>query len=533
LGPEGANHFLATSSAGGGLQVLVCGLAKRVTAESAQRAALGAGAILLDVISADDQRTTFERLELIRQARPDMVLLAGGIDGGEKVDFALEFCDLLNSAKPAPRFGQTYTMPVIYAGNSKAAPLVQDTLQAGFDLSIVPNLRPSFSEENLQPTRVQIHELFLNHVMAQAPGYAALLEQVTAPILPTPVAVGKIMTHLAEQEEINILGVDIGGATTDVFSVYDGQYHRTVSANIGMSYSAGNVLMQAGVTNVARWLPFSLSAQELQDSVLHKMLYPTTVPATLRDLMIEQALAREALRLALQQHNGLVVHLPDEQGGLGGPLSSLQSTSIFTSEATGLLDMSRIELIVGSGGVLSHTPRRAQAALILLDAFLPRGYSYLAVDSIFMMPHLGALSDLYPEIALEVLEKDCIIPLGPSFSLFGEKQALTADQACLEYKVITASGVQQGSLVGGEVRLLPIARDEEVDVILTPLRGLDIGAGRGRVLQRKVKGGVVGLILDARGRDCFEPQMAQQAAALAAVGAFTEHELAAVMRGED
>ena len=313
IGPDGVDHFLVTSSAGGGLQVLVCGLAKKVTAESAERAALGAGAILLDVLSADDGRSTYTRLEAIRRSRPDMVLLAGGIEGGEKVNFALEFCDLLNSAKPAPRFGQSYTMPVIYAGNSKAAPVVSDTLQDDFELHVVPNLRPSFSEEDLQPTRLQIHELFLNHVMAQAPGYGSLLEQTTAPILPTPVAVGRIMTHLAEQEGINILGVDIGGATTDIFSVYDGQFHRTVSANLGMSYSAGNVLTAAGIANIQRWLPFVVDTAELADEILHKMIHPTTVPATLRDLLIEQALAREALRLALGQHNSLVVHLPERE----------------------------------------------------------------------------------------------------------------------------------------------------------------------------------------------------------------------------
>jgi uncharacterized protein (TIGR01319 family) len=520
--------FLATSSAGGGLQVLVCGLVKAVTAESAERAALGAGAILLDVFSTDDGRPVFKRMEALRQARPDMVLLAGGVDGNMSVDFAVEFCDMLNSSKPQPRFGKTYSMPVIYAGNNLAAPLVQDTLDEAFDLSVMPNLRPGFDEENLGPTRDKIHELFLSHVMEQAPGYFALKRQTSAPILPTPLAVGRIMTHLAERDKANILGADIGGATTDVFSVIDGTFNRTVSANLGMSYSSGNVLVNAGVANILRWLPFPYDETELENAIANKLIHPTSVPVTLRDLLIEQALAREALQLSLRQHIELATELPGhERSALKKALSS-QSEN-FKSHAQ-VIDLSKIDLLIGSGGVLSHAPRRAQAAAILLDAFQPKGFCFLAVDSIFMMPHLGALTQLNSDAALNVLEKDCFIRLGPSFSLSGLPNSPgLLGKPVLKYNFSSPSGEQQGTVAYGDILVLPLPVGTSGKIRLQPSEGGDVGRGRNGALQMEVNGGVVGVVLDCRGRDVVhldvQHNWKQQVKWLKALGAFTEAEL--------
>ncbi len=531
-GPGGCTDFLATSSAGGGLQILVCGLVKQVTAESAQRAALGAGAILLDVLSADDGRTVFQRMEAIRGARPDMILLAGGVDGAVKTDFAVEFCDILNSARPKPRFGQGFRLPVIYAGNATARPLVSDTLNELFELHVVPNLRPGFGEENLQPTRQRIHDLFLSHVMQQAPGYEKLQAQTTAPILPTPVAVGQIMTRLAERDKISILGADIGGATTDIFSVLDGQFNRTVSANLGMSYSAGNVLRSAGAAAIQRWLPFAVETSALADTVAHKLINPTSVPATFRDLLIEQALAREALRLALMQHTELIVEVPRE---LSAAARALLTAPKFLTRGKHLIDLERIDLLVGSGGVLSHAPVRAQAALMLLDAFQPLGYTYLAVDSIFMMPHLGVLAQVDVDAALHVLERDCFVRLGPSFSLFG----MPADHCrlgrpALTFTLETRQGKIQKTVDGGEILILPLPSGETGTIHLHPLGGGDIGAGKGAALSKEVLGGVVGVILDCRGRplpaldeaDCAALQRRWQAAA----GAYAPEQMVAAGR---
>ncbi|HRR98883.1 MAG TPA: glutamate mutase L, partial [Candidatus Sumerlaeia bacterium] len=296
-GKEGVDIYISTSSAGGGLQMLVAGAVKAMTAESAQRAALGAGAIVMDVLASNDGRLPHQKIARIRSLRPDMILLSGGTDGGT-VTHVVEMAEFISAANPRPRLGQTYTLPVIYAGNIAARENIKDVLEKKTTLYITDNIRPTLERENLFPARQEIQNLFMEHVMAQAPGYGKLKEWVEVPIMPTPGAVGYLIHAVAEEEGINVMGVDIGGATTDVFSDFDGNFNRTVSANLGMSYSVSNVLAEAGLQNVLRWLPFEIEEEDLANRIKNKMIRPTTIPHTKNELIIEQALAREALRLA-------------------------------------------------------------------------------------------------------------------------------------------------------------------------------------------------------------------------------------------
>ncbi|MFO0045429.1 MAG: glutamate mutase L, partial [Armatimonadota bacterium] len=248
---DGADYYVSTSSAGGGLQMMVAGVVKAMSAESAERAGLGAGAILMDTLAVDDGRKDFQKVERLRQLRPDIILMSGGTDGGN-VDRLVEMAEVIRRADPKPRFGDM-KLPVIFAGNKEASGKVSAVLGEGIATMVVDNLRPSLDTENLGPAREEIHEMFLEHVMQQAPGYSKLLDWASFEVMATPNAVGKLLNEYARQEGINVLGVDIGGATTDVFSVFESTpggeriYNRTVSANLGMSYSICNVLKEAGV----------------------------------------------------------------------------------------------------------------------------------------------------------------------------------------------------------------------------------------------------------------------------------------------
>ena len=347
--------------------MMVAGVVMTMTAESAARAALGAGAIVMDTIASNDGRLPHQRVSRIRKLRPDMILLSGGIDGGT-VSHVAELADLIGAADTRPRFGTGFELPVIYAGNIKARDVVQKALEEKSDLSIVDNLRPTLERENLAPARQKIHDLFMEHVMAHAPGYKKLMAWTDVPIMPTPGAVGLLIETIARKEGIDAIGVDIGGATTDVFSVFGGVFNRTVSANLGMSYSVSNVLAEAGLENIMRWLPFRMEEGDLRNRIRNKMIRPTTIPQTLRELIMEQSIAREALRLAFEQHKSMAV-------GLKGIQQQRTISDAFAQTATGvtLVDMISLDILVGSGGVLSHAPRRQQAALMLIDGFLPEG----------------------------------------------------------------------------------------------------------------------------------------------------------------
>jgi uncharacterized protein (TIGR01319 family) len=488
---EGCDIYISTSSAGGGLQMMVAGVIREMTAESAKRAALGAGAIVMDVIASNDKRRPHEQIQRIRELRPDMILISGGVDGGTTTH-VVQIAELVAPAKPRPRFGSGYKLPIIYAGNKEAAPLVSNVLEKGFALTVVDNLRPVLERENLGPARDAIHELFLEHVMAHAPGYDKLIEWADAPIMPTPGAVGNILQTIASQRRINVVGVDIGGATTDVFSVFDGVFNRTVSANLGMSYSIANVCAEAGMENILRWVTADMEPREIRNRVKNKMIRPTTIPQTLEALLFEQAVAREALRLAYIQHKAFATTLKGVQR---------QRTvgDLFQQEASGasIVDNMKLDLLVGSGGVLSHAPRMHQTAMMLIDAFEPEGFTRLAKDSIFMMPHLGVLAQVHPQASLEVFERDCLIFLGTCVAAKGVGRV---GKPCFKYAVRSASATQSGEMNFGDVKLLPLREGERAAVIIEPEKGFDVGAGLGKAVQREAHGGTVGLILDARGR---------------------------------
>ncbi len=492
---NGIDLYLSTSSAGGGLQMIVAGVVSNMTTRSAERAALGAGAIVMDAISFDDGRQPYERVQRIRHLRPDIVLLSGGTDGGT-VTHPVELAETVLQADPRPRFGDTLKLPIIYAANEKARAEVEDLLAKRFSFVAVENVRPTLENENLAPARDAIHELFLNHVMSHAPGYKKLLGWSPVPILPTPGAFGDMVLVAAKQRNQQILAVDIGGATTDVFSVIfteeaeNGvQFHRTVSANLGMSYSVANVLLEAGEANIERWLPFPLSWTELRDRLRNKMIRPTSIPHTIEDLLLEQAVSREALRLAFLHHKRLAV-------GLKGKKRKRTIGDVFKQGSAGdEFDLMAIDLIIGSGGVLSHAPDRKSAALMLVDAFQPQGVTALAVDSIFMMPHLGVFSSVHPEAATEILERDCLVSLGTVVAPTGTGKH-GQDLLEVEFPDGSKTTVRCGELVRRE-----LADGEQISLKLTPLRSwANVGAGPGKSRTVLVSGGHAGLIIDGRGR---------------------------------
>ncbi|MFN3684171.1 MAG: glutamate mutase L [Fimbriimonadaceae bacterium] len=483
---EASDLYVSTSSAGGGLQMMVAGVVKAMSAESAERAALGAGAILMDTLAVDDGRKDYQKVERLRQLRPDIILMSGGTDGGTK-SHLIDMAEIVHRADPKPRFGDM-KLPVIYAGNKDAREEVKQVLGDSIAVKIVDNLRPSLDRENLDPARDEIHEMFLEHVMQQAPGYSKLLEWTSEEVMATPNAVGKLMKAYADQEGINILGVDIGGATTDVFSVFGGVYNRTVSANLGMSYSICNVLKETGIENIARWVPFTIDPAEVRNRLRNKMIRPTTIPQTYEDLLIEHAVAREALRLAFEHHKTLA-------RGLTGMQQQRDVGQIFDQKASGetLVKMMELNMIIGSGGVLSHAPRRAQSALMMMDAYQPEGITMLTVDSIFMMPHLGVLSEHFYEAAKQVFEYDCIVKCGHCIAPVGTGKE---GDPCVTVK---GDGVNL-SVRFGQIAVIPCGRGEFKELTIEPARGFNVGAGKGKPVTAKLEGGTVGIIVDARGR---------------------------------
>jgi uncharacterized protein (TIGR01319 family) len=497
----GVDLYCTTSSAGGGLQMMVGGFIKAITAESANRAALGAGSIVMDVFAENDGRAPYQKIRRIRSLRPDMILVAGGTDGGDTTH-VIQLIELIKAADPKPRLGVSYKLPLVYAGNKDVRPQAQSLLGENFALEIVDNLRPVLEVENTEPARRAVHELFMEHVMSHAPGYPNLMKWTDVDIMPTPAGEGIAIQLIADTFKKNTIGVGLGGATTNVYSVVDSRFVRSVSANLGMSYSVSNVMKEAGLANIMRWLPFERDEEDIGRRLSNKMIRPTTIPQTLEELIIEHSVAREALRLGLGHHKSIATRLKGMKLGEG-----MERGTFFDQElAETYIDMLTLEVIAGTGGLLSHAPDRIQSMMILTDAWQPEGVTWMFQDSVFMMPHLGVLSTVYRDAAWNIFEKDCLVRLGTNIAPKGQ---ITPGSEVMKVSWTNPDGSEfQETVRGGEIKRIKLPDGVEVDALVEPARGLDVGAEPGKSLEAKVIGGIGGVILDGRGRPIQLPDEA-------------------------
>jgi len=492
-GEAGVDLYCTTSSAGGGLQMMVGGFIMDITAESANRAALGAGAIVMDVFAEDDGRAPYQKIRRIRSLRPDMILVAGGTDGGDTTH-VIQLIELIKAADPKPRLGISYHLPLVFAGNKDVRPQAQGLLGENFALEIVDNLRPVLEVENTEPARQAVHELFMEHVMSHAPGYPRLMKWTDIDIMPTPAGEGMAIQLIGDTFKKNTIGVGLGGATTNVYSVVDTRFVRSVSANLGMSYSVCNVMKESGIHNIIRWLPFDRDEEDIGRRLSNKMIRPTTIPQTLEELIIEHSVAREALRLGLEHHKSIASRLKGVRLGAGILRGSIWDQALDET----YIDMLNLEIIAGTGGLLSHAPDRIQSMQILNDAWLPEGVTWMFQDSVFMMPHLGVLSTVHRDAAWNIFDKDCLVRLGTVVAPRGSvKSGLEVFKISME---MPDGSTLEESVNGGEIKRVMLPEDVTVKATVHPRRSFDMGMERGNEIEAEIMGGIGGVILDGRGR---------------------------------
>ena len=344
-------NYLTTSSAGGGLRILVIGLTLLDTVCSAERVAYGAGGIVVNSLSIDDKRNNLERLQTLNSTRPDIILFCGGTDGGTTYG-VLRFAINLSLANIKQKFSENTNIPLVYAGNKDAVNFIESVLKCKFDLQVIDNIRPTIREENLEHAKEVIHNLFLNNVMEIAPGYPYVKKIVDTDILPTPVGVLNTMKLLGNTTD-NVIAFDMGGATTDVYTNIQSKHNRSVSANYGMSYSMGNIVLESnfiidfrpyikailGINNekeytlkkkqeqtsitssvsYVNFIPTKRRVYENDDDVesneqikvlkeyflnyvANKVLYPDSIPKNDFDLFIEHIIAISGIKMSILAH---------------------------------------------------------------------------------------------------------------------------------------------------------------------------------------------------------------------------------------
>jgi len=478
----------ATSSAGGGLVMIVAGLVKRVTAASAERAEIGAGAVVRETIALDDGRPPYWKIELLRRLQPDMILLAGGFDQG--AEFGPVFlAELLAQADLRCKFDPSSRPPVLFAGNASAFHYVKDILEPQYLCLSTKNIRPGPYRENLEPAHDAVHDIFMEHVMSRAPGYDRFAQWVAAPIMPTPAAMGQLLEVASSVLKKRILAVDIGGATTDVFTAINGRVQRTVSANLGMSYSSLNVVDQFGATSLQTLMQHPVGDHDLLDLVGSKYLRPVRLPETPIEREVECSIAAVAVREAVRAHLRVVQNkiLSRGRDGLGYGKEAVETTEQLTNEP---IDLRDYDIVIGSGGILSHSPRDTTMA-ILVNALNPNRPIELAVDADFTFPQLGVLAGIDEESAMQFFHEIGLAPLGRLIPCRGKHKSATV---AVEIEAAGTSGYARQSVLCGETAVIgPESAGHEIHIRKKRLKPTETHCVIGRETTPRV-------IIDARNR---------------------------------
>ena len=391
----------ACSSAAGGLRMVTSGLVPELTGEAAKLASLGAGAKVVGIYAF---QLTEDDLDEIRQAKPDIFLLVGGTDGGNTE------C-ILHNAKMLATLDADF--PIVVAGNRTAARECQRILE-GREVYVCPNVMPKFGVLNIDPTQKQIREIFLNRII-QAKGLSKASELLSDIMMPTPSAVLQAMELLAQGCEGetgigDLVAVDVGGATTDVYSIADGMpahmntvykglpepfAKRTVEGDIGMRYSIQGIVDAAGLDTVSQIS--GLSKERVTELVEDLKIHTDKVPNGDPELeALDHALASMAIREAVTRHAGTIEETYTMMG-----LTYVQSGKNLTG----------VKQIVVTGGSLIHTKQTEKiASYALYSPAQPTSLRPKAadvwVDRTYILAAMGLLSSYYPQTALRIMKKE-------------------------------------------------------------------------------------------------------------------------------
>jgi uncharacterized protein (TIGR01319 family) len=392
---------LGCSSAAGGLKMVAIGLVPELTAEAAKRAALGAGAKVQGVFC--HELSEYE-LEEIAALQPDIILLAGGTDGGNKEV-------ILHNAKLIA--GMKRDVPVVVAGNKSVAPTVVRILSEHMSEVVhTENVMPRLNELNIEPARQTIRGVFLKKIV-EAKGLNKANKFVDRMVMPTPAAVLKAAELLSvgtphEKGLGDLMVVDIGGATTDIYSIAKGEptranvalrglpepfAKRTVEGDLGMRYSATALLKAAGAALIAG---YAETGEEAVARYVHKVEKEIEyLPVNEQEERLEIAMGRTCTKLGADRHTG-------------------QVESIYTLNGTAFVqtgkDLTKVTMVVGTGGVIVNHQRPAEILRgIVYDETAPQFLKpevpeYL-IDKEYIMAAMGLLAEEYPDTAVRMMKK--------------------------------------------------------------------------------------------------------------------------------
>lgn len=476
---SGVDAAVLVSSAGGPLRLMTLGPGRESLAMLLQRALSGLFIQIetqpLPPPDAALGESDLHRLAShLRAIQPHAALIIGpptptpGNAVAASAQSVAQAIDLLQPTAMDVSYPRPPGFPVIFSGAQADAQTVTTLLQGRTEAQSVDALSPS----TLSPLTRAVSALYESSVLREAPGFATLRRMVTTPPIATVTSLGGVARFLAHHHRMNVVAVDVGANSTELAgATAKGEYLPAVHPTAGVGAGGGQLARAVGPDSILRWITAPIDEDVLRENILTHVVRPRMLPATPLALEIQYALAREAIRLAL--------HAP----------------------GTRMAGMHPMDIVLGTGGVLAHVAHPADAALILLDGLEPRGITSLVLDSAQMAGMLGNLAMISPDIAAELSSNDAVpLLLGSVISTEGDAPP---GQLALRIVLEFMDGRQEvAEVMSGSLVRLPVAPGEHALLSLYPAPNVDIGLGLGQHARSSepVEGGVLGLIVDARGR---------------------------------
>ena len=474
---SGVDAVVGTISAGPAVKTVVVGLLSDVSVQSARRLAESTYSRIVDTLDLSDHRRPDQQMDSIVRSRPDLVVLTGGTDGGasRSIQKMLEAIGLACYLMPLEKRPM-----ILYAGNQKLADDVKELLggHAG-KVEVSYNVRPSLETEDLDPGRYELALLMTKLRQRQIRGVEELNLWTAGNLLPTAYARGRMIRFLSKLYESTrgLLCVNVGASATSVSAGFAGELALGVYPQYGIGENLAGLLQQTDIEDIMRWLQLDISANMLREYMFQKSLYPSSIPATKDEVAITQALARQALYLAVRTvQKDFPVHARPGRDGVMPPL----------------------DLILGAGGVISEGTSLGQSLLLLLDAIQPVGIMPILLDQNNLLPLLGVAASRSHYLPVQVIESGAFIGLGTVVSVIAS--ANYGDQV-LRARLSYADGTEARAEVKfGALELLPLPNGQTARLSLQPFHRADAGLGSGKSGTVTVTGGALGVVIDARGR---------------------------------
>jgi hypothetical protein len=465
------------------LRAVVVGLLSDVSLESAHRLAETTYLHVVDTFGLNDTRKPDARIDALLRARPDVIIFAGGTDGGasRSIQKILESVGLACYLMPEEK-----RPPVLFAGNQSLTDSVRESLQKLTpSLHFSPNIRPSLDTEDLSPASRELAQIFADIRKRQMPGVDELAAWTGGRLLPTAYAQGRIIRFLSQMDGASrgILGVDIGSTAAMVAAGFDGKLTLGVYPQYGLGDNLPGLLKHTRPEDILRWLHLDIAPSVVRDYLYQSSTYPGTIPATKEDHAIAHAIARQVLHLAMQQAKR---NFP--------PMARTLRKDLLPV----------FEPILAGGGALSDAPTPGQSLLLLLDALQPVGITSIILDQNNLLPLLGAAAESNHLLPVQVLDSGAFMSLGTVVSIIS---SATINSPVLRARLTYQDGSEtQAEVKFGGLEIMPLSVGQTARLDLKSLQRSDIGNGPGRNASVQVAGGVMGVVIDARGRPLALPE---------------------------